>query len=53
MANRSIGTMSESPDAGYLGIATDPTPNDHYSVSGVLAGMLIVIKAFRAIGPLR
>jgi hypothetical protein len=25
-------------DKGYFGVETDPTPNEHYTVAGVLAG---------------
>jgi len=28
--------MAESLDAGYLEVATDPTPNDDYAVSDVI-----------------
>jgi hypothetical protein len=28
--------MAESLEAGYLGVATDPPPNDYYTVSGVI-----------------
>jgi hypothetical protein len=34
MEKKSIGTLAEPLDAGYLGVATDPTPNDHYTVAG-------------------
>lgn len=30
--------VDEAEDKGYLGVEVDPTPDEHYSVSGVLAG---------------
>lgn len=36
------GDVQEQSDAeeakGYHGVKVDPTPNDHYTVAGVLAG---------------
>jgi hypothetical protein len=31
-------TVDEAEDKGYLGVEVDPTPNEHYTVEGVLAG---------------
>jgi hypothetical protein len=30
--------VDEAEDKGYLGVEVDPTPNEHYTVAGVLAG---------------
>jgi hypothetical protein len=36
MANGSLVTLAESLEAAYLGVATDPIPDDHYTVAVVL-----------------
>ncbi|MFE2140187.1 hypothetical protein ACFXA3_00205 [Streptomyces sp. NPDC059456] len=30
--------VDEAESKGYLGVEVDPTPDDHYTVAGVLAG---------------
>lgn len=30
--------VDKAADQGFIGVEVDPTPNEHYSVSGVLAG---------------
>lgn len=30
--------VNEAADKGYLGVATDPTPRENYSVAGVTSG---------------
>lgn len=30
--------VDEAGEKGYLGVEVDPTPDEHYTVSGVLAG---------------
>lgn len=35
-----VQALADEADAkGYLGHTTDPTPNEHYTVSGVIAGL--------------
>lgn len=31
-------TVDKAEDRGFLGVETDPTPNEHYTVDGVIAG---------------
>ena len=31
-------TLEEAHEAGLLGVEVDPTPNEHYTVAGVIAG---------------
>jgi hypothetical protein len=31
--------MDEANDKGYFGVTTDPTPNEHYTASGVNKGL--------------
>ena len=30
--------MDEETDKGYAGVSSDPTPNEHYTIAGVIAG---------------
>jgi hypothetical protein len=30
--------VDEAEERGYLGVPVDPTPKDHYTVAGVIAG---------------
>jgi hypothetical protein len=30
--------FDEAEDKGFLGVSVDPTPKDHYTVAGVIAG---------------
>jgi hypothetical protein len=30
--------VDKAEDRGFLGVEVDPTPNEHYTVAGVLAG---------------
>lgn len=35
---REAHTLEDAVEAGLLGVEVDPTPNEHYTVAGVVAG---------------
>lgn len=38
-ADQVQASVDEDNDKGFHGVKTDPTPDEHYSVAGVLAGL--------------